>query len=239
MVFRLTTDFPHEGGAFQGAALFCRLAGRAFLSGMAMPAGLFPERERRFGRAGLGAGWRGAGSLTPWGRPGSVMGMELLYAPWRIRYILAPKPPAGDGSLFTRIAQSNDDEANLVVARDKTCFALLNRYPYNGGHLMVVPYRQVAELGDLTVEELTDLMRLTQRCVAALKRLMNPDGFNIGLNQGRAAGAGIEEHLHLHIVPRWVGDTNFMPVLADTKVLPEALTETAARLREVLQTLPA
>ena len=163
--------------------------------------------------------------------------MEVLHAPWRIRYILAPKPPAGDGSLFTRIAQSNDDEANLVVARDRTCFALLNRYPYNGGHLMVVPYRQVAELGELTLEELTDLMRLTQRCVAALKRLMNPDGFNIGLNQGRAAGAGIEEHLHLHIVPRWVGDTNFMPVLADTKVLPEALSETAARLREVLQTL--
>ncbi|MGA4644495.1 HIT family protein [Limisphaera sp. 4302-co] len=163
--------------------------------------------------------------------------MEVLHAPWRIRYILAPKPPAGDGSLFTRIAQSNDDEANLVVARDRTCFALLNRYPYNGGHLMVVPYRQVAELGELSLEELTDLMRLTQRCVAALKRLMNPDGFNIGLNQGRAAGAGIEEHLHLHIVPRWVGDTNFMPVLADTKVLPEALSETAARLREVLQTL--
>lgn len=189
-------------------------------------------------RPGGGGAFRGAaGSLTGWDRLISVGGMEVLHAPWRIRYILAPKPPAGDGSLFTRIAQSNDDEANLVVARDRTCFALLNRYPYNGGHLMVVPYRQVAELGELSLEELTDLMRLTQRCVAALKRLMNPDGFNIGLNQGRAAGAGIEEHLHLHIVPRWVGDTNFMPVLADTKVLPEALSETAARLREVLQTL--
>ncbi|MCS7090745.1 MAG: HIT domain-containing protein [Verrucomicrobiota bacterium] len=165
--------------------------------------------------------------------------MELLHAPWRIQYILAPKPPRGNGSLFTQIAQSNDDEANLVVARDRSCFALLNRYPYNGGHLMVVPYRQVSELEELTLDELADLMRLTRRCVAALKRLMNPDGFNIGLNQGRAAGAGIEEHLHLHVVPRWVGDTNFMPVLADTKVLPEALNETATRLRAVLQTLPA
>ncbi|MEJ5238537.1 MAG: HIT domain-containing protein [Limisphaera sp.] len=164
--------------------------------------------------------------------------MEWLHAPWRIQYILAPKPPPGDGSLFTRIAQSNDDEANLVVARERSCFALLNRYPYNGGHLMVVPYRQVAELGDLTLEELTELMQLTQRCVTALKRVMNPDGFNIGLNLGRAAGAGIEEHLHLHVVPRWYGDTNFMPVLADTKVLPEALQETAARLRAALQTLP-
>jgi len=164
--------------------------------------------------------------------------MELLHAPWRIRYILAPKPPPGDGSLFTRIAQSSDDEANLVVARERSCFALLNRYPYNGGHLMVVPYRQVAELGDLTLQELTELMQLTQRCVAALKQVMNPDGFNIGLNLGRAAGAGIEEHLHLHVVPRWCGDTNFMPVLADTKVLPEALEETAARLRAALQSLP-
>lgn len=164
--------------------------------------------------------------------------MEWLHAPWRIQYILAPKPPPGDGSLFTRIAQSNEDEANLVVARERSCFALLNRYPYNGGHLMVVPYRQVAELGDLTLEELTELMQLTQRCVTALKRVMNPDGFNIGLNLGRAAGAGIEEHLHLHVVPRWYGDTNFMPVLADTKVLPEALHETAARLRAALQTLP-
>lgn len=164
--------------------------------------------------------------------------MEWLHAPWRIQYILAPKPPPGDGSLFTRIAQSNEDEANLVVARERSCFALLNRYPYNGGHLMVVPYRQVADLGDLTLEELTELMQLTQRCVTALKRVMNPDGFNIGLNLGRAAGAGIEEHLHLHVVPRWYGDTNFMPVLADTKVLPEALHETAARLRAALQTLP-
>ncbi|HPY29436.1 MAG TPA: HIT domain-containing protein [Verrucomicrobiota bacterium] len=160
--------------------------------------------------------------------------MESLHAPWRIQYILAPKPPPADGSLFTQIAQSSDDEGNLVICRERTCYALLNRYPYNGGHLMVVPYKAASHLGALTSDELTDLLKLTQRCVEALTQLMKPDGFNIGMNLGKAAGAGIEEHLHLHIVPRWNGDTNFMPVLADTKVLPEALTETAARLRAAL-----
>jgi ATP adenylyltransferase len=160
--------------------------------------------------------------------------MESLHAPWRIQYILAPKPPASDASLFTQIAQSSDDEGNLVIARERTCFALLNRYPYNGGHLMVVPYKQASDLSELTDDELADLMKLARRCVAALQRLMKPDGFNLGVNLGRSAGAGIEEHLHFHIVPRWNGDTNFMPVLADTKVLPEALTDTAAHLRAAL-----
>lgn len=160
--------------------------------------------------------------------------MELLHAPWRIEYILAPKPEAADHSLFARIAQSSDDEANLVVCRERTCFALLNRYPYNGGHLMVVPYRQARELTDLTDEELCDLMRLTRRCVSALTRAMHPHGFNIGLNLGETAGAGILDHLHIHVVPRWQGDTNFMPVLANTKVLPEALTDIAAKLRAAL-----
>lgn len=163
--------------------------------------------------------------------------MELLHAPWRIDYIQAPKPPPCDASLFSQIAQSGDDVGNLVVARDRSCFALLNRYPYNGGHLMVVPYRQAANLEELTDQELADLMRLTRRCVVALKKVMTPDGFNIGLNLGRPAGAGIAEHLHIHVVPRWNGDTNFMPVLADTKVLPEALADTAARLRATLANL--
>ncbi len=160
--------------------------------------------------------------------------MESLHAPWRIDYILSPKPPRSDASLFTQIAQSNDDVANLVIARERACYALLNRYPYNGGHVMVVPYKQVSDLAALGDDELTELMQLTRRCVDALTSLMKPDGFNIGMNVGRAAGAGIEEHLHMHIVPRWNGDTNFMPVLADTKVLPEALADTAARLRTAL-----
>ena len=160
--------------------------------------------------------------------------MDTLYAPWRIRYILAPKPPASDTSIFAAIAQSSDDEANLVVARDRTCFALLNKYPYTGGHLMVVPYKQTPDLHGLTDEELSDLMKLTRRCQDALTKVMKPQGFNLGINLGQAAGAGIEPHLHLHIVPRWAGDTNFMPVIAHATVLPEALTELAAKLRAAL-----
>lgn len=160
--------------------------------------------------------------------------MESLHAPWRIEYILSPKPPTSDQSLFTQIAQSNDDVANHVIARERTCYALLNLYPYNGGHLMAVPYKQVAELGELTAEELMDLMKLTQRCMTALKKTMRPDGFNVGINLGQCAGAGIIEHLHIHIVPRWSGDTNFMPVLASTRVLPQALEEIAAKLRAAL-----
>ena len=159
--------------------------------------------------------------------------MDSLHAPWRIEYILSPKPKL-DASLFTTIAQSSDDVGNLVIARDRTCYALLNRYPYNGGHLMVVPYKEVADLNGLTDEEAADLWRLVRRCTNALKAVMKPDGFNIGINLGKVAGAGIEEHLHIHIVPRWSGDTNFMPVIADTGVLPQALAETAAKIRAEL-----
>jgi ATP adenylyltransferase len=156
--------------------------------------------------------------------------MDTLHAPWRIEYILSPKPELKEG-LFTRIAQSSDDEENLVIVRDRTCFALLNRFPYVGGHLMTVPYKEVADLHGLTDEELADLWKLTRRCLAALTAVMKPDGFNVGINLGKVAGAGIAEHLHIHVVPRWNGDTNFMPVLANTTVLPEALKEIAANLR--------
>jgi ATP adenylyltransferase len=159
--------------------------------------------------------------------------MDSLHAPWRIDYILAPKPVL-DESLFTRIAQSSDDVENLVVVREKTCYALLNRYPYNGGHLMVVPYKQTPDLLGLTELELADLMILTRRCQQALTQVMRPDGFNIGINLGKCAGAGIVEHLHIHIVPRWSGDTNFMPVIAGVGVLPEALKDVAAKLRTAL-----
>ena len=161
--------------------------------------------------------------------------MEHLHAPWRIEYILAPKNNPSDTSIFTRIAQSNDDEANLVIAREKTCYALLNSFPYTGGHLMVVPYKQVPDFNGLTDEEMVDLLKLSRRCQNALSQVMRPDGFNIGVNLGKVAGAGIVEHLHIHVVPRWSGDTNFMPVLAGTSVLPEALTEVAAKLRGALQ----
>lgn len=159
--------------------------------------------------------------------------MESLHAPWRIEYILAPKQVSCE-SLFTRIAQSNDDEANHVIVRDRTCYALLNTYPYNGGHLMIVPYRQTADLDELSDEELTGLFQLTRRCQRALRQVMKPDGFNVGINIGKVAGAGITEHLHIHVVPRWYGDTNFMPVLANTTVVPQALRELAAQLRQAL-----
>jgi ATP adenylyltransferase len=159
--------------------------------------------------------------------------MDTLHAPWRIEYILSPKPELKEG-LFTRIAQSSDDVENLVIARDRTCFALLNSYPYNGGHIMVLPYKQVPHFNGLTDEELADLWKLVRHCTNALMAVMKPDGFNIGINLGKVAGAGIAEHLHIHVVPRWNGDTNFMPVLANTTVLPEALKEIAAKLRAEL-----
>ncbi len=160
--------------------------------------------------------------------------MDSLCAPWRIQYILTPKPPPTDMSIFAEIARSNDDEANLVIARDRTCFALMNKYPYTGGHLMVVPYKQTPDFHGLTDGELADLMILVRRCQDALTAVMKPQGFNIGMNLGQVAGAGIEPHLHIHVVPRWSGDTNFMPVLAGTSVLPEALSDLAARLRTAL-----
>ena len=159
--------------------------------------------------------------------------MESLHAPWRIKYIRAPKF-SQEESLFTTIAQSSDDEENYVVARDRTCYALLNRFPYTGGHLLVVPYKETPDFNGLTDDEMLDLMKLTRRCQNALSKIMQPDGFNIGVNLGKVAGAGILDHLHIHIVPRWNGDTNFMPVIGNTTVLPEALKDLAAKLRAEL-----
>ncbi|HMJ64621.1 MAG TPA: HIT domain-containing protein [Candidatus Binatia bacterium] len=157
--------------------------------------------------------------------------MESLHAPWRIQYILAPKPPPSDVSLFTRAAQSSDDIANYVLARERTCFVMLNAYPYAGGHLMVAPYKQVPDFNGLTDDELLDLLKLTRRSQNVLTRVMKPDGFNIGVNLGKVAGAGIAEHLHVHVVPRWNGDTNFMPVIAGATVMPQALADLAEQLR--------
>ena len=160
--------------------------------------------------------------------------MEPLHAPWRISYILGPKPAPADAELFKQIGQSSDDEAKYVIARDRSCYAVLNRYPYTCGHLLIVPYKQTPDLNGLTDEEMSDLMKLARRCQNALSKTMNPQGFNIGLNIGKVAGAGITEHLHLHVVPRWNGDTNFMPVIGSTTILPEALSEVAAKLRAAL-----
>jgi len=159
--------------------------------------------------------------------------MDSLHAPWRIEYIVAPKPPLTE-SLFTTLAQSSEDVTNLVIARDRTCYAVLNRYPYNGGHLLVVPYKQSPDLNGLTDAEVADLWKLVRRCVNVLQQEMKAEGFNIGINLGRVAGAGIAGHLHIHIVPRWFGDTNFMPVIANSGVVPQALIELGNQLRAAL-----
>jgi ATP adenylyltransferase len=165
----------------------------------------------------------------------SLERMDTLHAPWRIQYILGPKRPRiGAGSIFSEIAQSSNDEENYVIARQRTCFAVLNSFPYNCGHLMVIPYKESPDLHGLTMEEIADLMDLVRKCQTALEQTMRPDGFNIGINLGKSAGAGIAEHLHIHIVPRWSGDTNFMAVIGETTVLPEALKDVAGRLRTAL-----
>lgn len=162
--------------------------------------------------------------------------MKHLWAPWRLEYIQGPQPEA---CFLCAAAAAEDDAAALVVARDARGFVLLNRFPYNAGHAMIVPYRHRGRLEDLDDAELLDLMRQTDRTVRVLERVLGAAGCNIGLNLGRAAGAGVEDHLHIHVVPRWVGDTNFMPVLADTKVLPEHLQATRTRLAEGFAALAA
>lgn len=144
-----------------------------------------------------------------------------LWAPWRIEYILAEE----DGGCFfcDYWADPAGDEKNLVLVRGERCFAVLNRYPYNGGHLMIAPEAHVRRLADLDEGALCEMMRLTRLAEKVLSAELAPQGFNVGFNIGRPAGAGVEEHLHLHVVPRWEGDTNFMPVLDDTRVVPVAL----------------
>jgi ATP adenylyltransferase len=136
-----------------------------------------------------------------------------------------------EGCLFCELLAKGDDEASFILAREGVAFALLNAYPYNPGHLMVAPTRHVGEIEQLTADELLDTSRLVQRAVTALREEMNPDGFNLGANLGRVAGAGIPGHLHWHVVPRWNGDTNFMPVVGETRVLPESLEDTYRKLR--------
>ncbi len=154
--------------------------------------------------------------------------MSNIWAPWRIEYILGPRD--GECFLCKKFAAS-DDRVNHVLFRGPSCAVVMNRFPYTGGHLMVCPYRHIAELGELTRDERVELMDLTERCIAILRAVMKPHGFNIGYNLGEAAGAGLKDHLHQHIVPRWIGDTNLMPVLADVTVVPQALDDLYARLK--------
>jgi len=155
--------------------------------------------------------------------------MEKIFAPWRIKYIKMPK---AEGCIFCKFPSENKDDEHLILFRGKYGFIIMNTYPYNPGHVMIAPYKHVPSLEQLADEEILDLMKLTNLAIKAIKITMSPDGFNVGINLGRVAGAGVEDHVHIHVVPRWHGDTNFMPVLADVKVIPQALEEAYKELRE-------
>ena len=163
------------------------------------------------------------------------MSERPIWAPWRIEYITGPK----DGEcIFCAAASSNNTEpAHAPIDRTDHCLTILNAYPYAPGHVMVAPLRHIGALEDLTSEEMLDTMRLARRSILAIRTAMTPDGFNVGFNLGKVAGAGIADHLHLHVVPRWTGDVNFMPVLADTDVIPQALEATHTVLAEAIAQL--
>lgn len=149
--------------------------------------------------------------------------MDRIWAPWRMTYISNNKPT--DGCIFCNAWASGDDRERLVLARSSTCMVMMNRYPYTGGHLMVAPVRHVPDMDALNDEELLDLMHCLRKAHGLLRRTVHPDGCNVGINYGKAAGAGIDDHLHIHIVPRWAGDTNFMTVTGGVRVIPEALMD--------------
>lgn len=153
--------------------------------------------------------------------------MDNIWAPWRIDYILGKKP---DGCIFCVKPKEDSDESNFILWRSLFNFVIMNIYPYNPGHLMIVPYIHTQTLEDLSDEMSLDFMKTTQKALSALKAAMNPDGFNIGLNLTKCGGAGIEEHVHLHIVPRWEGDTSFITVLSDVRIIPEHLNATYKKL---------
>ena len=163
--------------------------------------------------------------------------MERMWSPWRSKHIerMTEPAPTEPGSLFTRMAAEDRDADNLILWRGLSVFVVMNLYPYNNGHLMIVPYREVARYEDLTAEEQVDIAHTLARCIQWLRQALSPEGFNVGLNLGLAAGAGIPEHLHMHVVPRWHADTNFMPTIAEIKVVPEALEDTYYKLRAIIE----
>jgi ATP adenylyltransferase len=163
--------------------------------------------------------------------------MQHLWAPWRMDFIKGPKP---SGCFFCEAAAADpsDDPELLVLARGELALAILNRYPYNNGHLMIAPSAHLAYLEDLPVATANDVMALTQRALRVLRQVLSPQGFNLGINAGKTAGAGVADHVHQHVVPRWDGDTNFMPIVADTKILNESLTKSYQQLRAGFDRLP-
>lgn len=165
--------------------------------------------------------------------------MEVKFTPWRMAYIKSADAPPDQGCVLCNVGREAPSAANLVLYRGATCYIVMNLYPYNTGHVMVAPYAHTADLPGLDPATALELFELTRRSVALLSDELRPHGFNLGMNLGRTAGAGIDEHLHLHIVPRWNGDTNFMPITGSTKLIPEALEATYARLRPRFEALGA
>jgi len=160
-------------------------------------------------------------------------GPDIMWSPWRMAYINAEHDaaPSPDACVFCDLPAREDDELTYILYRGPRAFVIMNLYPYNNGHLMMVPYAHVNSLAALDEATMSELMGLAQRSQAVLSDRMRPQGFNLGINQGRAGGAGIADHIHMHLVPRWVGDTNFMPALGDVRVMPQHLDETYALLR--------
>jgi len=164
--------------------------------------------------------------------------MDQLWAPWRLSYVAAAKPPTqADPCFICRGLAETDDKANLIALRQPHCVVVLNRFPYNNGHLLVAPLAHKAHLKELASEETLEIHQTLTRLVSVMDELMHPDGYNIGLNLGKAAGAGLPGHLHWHLVPRWHGDTNFMPVLGDTRVIVQSLENLWESLAGKLQTV--
>jgi ATP adenylyltransferase len=156
---------------------------------------------------------------------------QRIWAPWRLAYVKDASKDVEQECIFCVKPAAGDDEANLIVHRGERCFVILNLFPYTNGHLMVAPYEHTGSLTDLDAPTLAELMGLGQRAITVLEREYRPHGFNIGFNQGRVAGAGVEHHIHMHVVPRWGGDTNFMHVLGDTRVMPQSLEQSYEALK--------
>lgn len=162
--------------------------------------------------------------------------MDFLWSPWRYQYVA--NIHNADGCVFCIDASTAKDAERLILFRGQDHFIILNLFPYTCGHLLIAPYRHLSALSEFSAEQNLELMELTQRAVAALRKIYRPDGFNLGMNLGKCAGAGIDQHLHLHIVPRWCGDANFMTVSGETRVLPEALQTTYLKLKPFFETRP-
>jgi ATP adenylyltransferase len=160
-----------------------------------------------------------------------VASKHYIWAPWRLKYVMNASKDLEEECIFCAKPAEDDDVENLIVHRGESCFVILNLYPYTNGHLMIAPFEHVGRIQDISAETTAEMMALSQQAISVLQAKYEPHGFNVGFNQGRVAGAGVEHHIHMHVVPRWGGDTNFMPVLADTRVMPQTLEQTYEALK--------